>query len=289
VASDLTDHNVLLTGLPRSGTTLACELLNQLPDTVALDEPMTIGPMNEPASSTNARPDPELICDDIVRKLDDIRESIATSKTTHSAHVQGRVMGAKYDDTVDREGLRTGLYTRGEIRIDKPLSPSFLLITKHPAAFTALLETLAPRFRVYAMVRNPLAVWSSWQTIRFNVRDGHHGAAERIDYELAETLASIRDRIDRQFHLLTWFYERFSTLLPDDRVIRYESLVESRGKALQAITPGASTLDEPLENRNDAAVYDRREMRLLAERLLSTEGPYWDFYSKESVRQLIDD
>jgi len=29
----------LLTGLPRSGTTLVCALLNRLPDTVALSEP----------------------------------------------------------------------------------------------------------------------------------------------------------------------------------------------------------------------------------------------------------
>ena len=35
-----TDPCMLLTGLPRGGTTLACELLNHLPDVRALDEPM---------------------------------------------------------------------------------------------------------------------------------------------------------------------------------------------------------------------------------------------------------
>jgi hypothetical protein len=33
--------NVVLTGLPRSGTTLVCRLLNKLPDTVALHEPLS--------------------------------------------------------------------------------------------------------------------------------------------------------------------------------------------------------------------------------------------------------
>jgi hypothetical protein len=33
-------ENVLLTGLPRSGTTLMCHLLNKLPHSVALHEPM---------------------------------------------------------------------------------------------------------------------------------------------------------------------------------------------------------------------------------------------------------
>ena len=32
-------RDVLLTGLPRVGTTLACHLLNTLPDAVGLDEP----------------------------------------------------------------------------------------------------------------------------------------------------------------------------------------------------------------------------------------------------------
>ena len=34
-------RNVALTGLPRSGTTLTCHLLNKLPNSVALHEPMS--------------------------------------------------------------------------------------------------------------------------------------------------------------------------------------------------------------------------------------------------------
>jgi broad-specificity NMP kinase len=35
-------RNVLITGTPRSGTTLVCSLLNKLPDIVALHEPMNV-------------------------------------------------------------------------------------------------------------------------------------------------------------------------------------------------------------------------------------------------------
>ena len=35
-------RNVLITGTPRSGTTLLCSLLNKVPDTVALHEPMNV-------------------------------------------------------------------------------------------------------------------------------------------------------------------------------------------------------------------------------------------------------
>ena len=37
------NRNLIITGIPRSGSTLACSLLNRLPDVVALNETMNIG------------------------------------------------------------------------------------------------------------------------------------------------------------------------------------------------------------------------------------------------------
>ena len=36
----MNSYNVILTGIPRAGTTLSCVLLNKLPNTIALVEPM---------------------------------------------------------------------------------------------------------------------------------------------------------------------------------------------------------------------------------------------------------
>jgi len=36
-----TAQDILITGLPRSGTTLTCHLLNKLPNSVALHEPLS--------------------------------------------------------------------------------------------------------------------------------------------------------------------------------------------------------------------------------------------------------
>lgn len=41
----LRNHNLLLTGMPRSGTTLLCSLLNEMADTVALVEPIAFVPV----------------------------------------------------------------------------------------------------------------------------------------------------------------------------------------------------------------------------------------------------
>jgi hypothetical protein len=281
--------------VPRSGTTLACELLNRLPDTVALDEPMKVelltGHPRRPGvywEPSDQPPDQTLICDRIERFLREMRRSIETRNTAISHQIDGRVSGElRMSDDYGDTGLRTALATREEIRIDKPLSPAFLLLAKHPAAFAAIAETASKRFPVFAVVRNPIFVLTSWQTVPILVREGHHPVAERIEPRLGEALARIEDRLDRQLHLLAWFFDKFRAHLPRSRIISYESIVASGGSALSAITDEAAPLDESLESRNRAELYDCDLMRRLGERLLATDGPYWDFYTRESVEFLL--
>jgi hypothetical protein len=288
-------RDVLLTGLPRSGTTLACELLNGVPDTVALDEPMDVelltGHRRRPGvywEPSDEPPDQTAICDRIARFLGEMRHSIETRNTAISHQVDGRVSGAtRMSGDHGETGLRTALATRQEIRIDKPLSPAFLLVAKHPAAFAAIVETASKRFPVFAVVRNPIFVLRSWQTVPILVREGHHPVAERIEPSLGEALARLEDRLDRQLHLLAWFFEKFRAHLPKSRIISYESIVASGGKALSAITDEAGGLSEALESRDRAELHDRNLIRMLGERLLATDGPYWDFYTRESVELLL--
>jgi hypothetical protein len=285
-------NNALLTGLPRSGSTLACELLNELPDTVALDEPMSVrsltgdAPKERPASGGEP-PDTDAICDEIERFLASTRDSLHQDRTAPSKHVGGQVSGRKITDDYADSGERVRVVSRGQITVEKPLTPAFLLVIKHPVAFTALLEPLVQRFDVYATVRNPLALLGSWQTVPLGVRDGRLPVAERIDFELERTLSEIEDPADRQLQILSWFFERYETFLPADHVIPYESIIATGGKALRSITDRASALEQPLQSRNTTAIYDREGMASLGERLLDSDGPYWNFYSRDSVSALL--
>jgi hypothetical protein len=277
--------------VPRGGTTLACELLNRVPDTVALNEPMTFEDMTgEPRrpgfrwTEEQRAPDPALACDRIASFIADARSSIATRGEAVSLHVGGEVIGKRMSDET---GARRDQAERTPIRIDKPLSERFVLVVKHPAAFAALLPSLLERFPVFAVVRNPLGVLASWQTVPLSLRNGRSQAAERLDVALAKQIAHTPDRTDRQLHLLDFFYGRLHAHLPAERIIRYEALVDSGGRALEPITPRARELDETLESRNRAPVYDEQEVRALADRLLASEGAYWRFYDREAVERLL--
>jgi len=307
----LSPSNILITGLPRSGTTLTCELLSSLPDTVALDEPLDRRQLlpdpqapdaglsqrlrrrirhsrEEGAAAVDASPD--AVAARVAEFIDRTRESALQRGVVRSKSVGGKVMGAKVSDERDEAGLRVRLVEVGEIAVGKPLTPDFVLAIKQCGGFTAVLETLAARFPVYALVRNPLSVLRSWRSVPMPIRDGRVPLAERLNPDLARALDRIGDPIDRQFHLLTWFYGSYQDLLPFKSVVAYEKIIATGGRALEVVCPAAAHLDRPLEDRNrrppDAD--EVATMKTLGGRLLDTDGPWWKFYTPAAVAALVD-
>src|SRR4051794_22852941 len=150
------ERNIVLTGPGRSGTTLACHLLNKLPEAIALAEPIT------PGKFEHLMPDVEAVCDGIERFYRRMRRMARTRGTVISKHVGGLVPD---NTTAVVNGTRQSVTERGEITIGKEVKPSFYLAVKQPGLFTALLPVLLKRFPCYAIVRNPLAKLASGSTL----------------------------------------------------------------------------------------------------------------------------
>ena len=276
-------RNVLITGTPRSGTTLLCSLLNKLPDTVALHEPMNVWDFSECR-------DGGAVTDRIENFCAETRKSLHEQGFAISKHVQGKIPDNVASDQVNRSGTRLRRTEHGRVVVDKPLSQDFTLAVKHPGAFSALLETLSKRFECYAIVRNPLATLASWNSLAWlPLKDGHSPIGEKLDVDLARDLAAKSDPIERQIHILEWFYDRFRHFLPEGALIKYEDLIASRGREIAKFFPTAAELDEDLSSKNVNKHYDRALMTDLGERLLQREGPLWNFYSKPDVESLLRD
>jgi Sulfotransferase family len=276
-------RNVLITGTPRSGTTLLCSLLNKLPDTVALHEPMNVWDFPNCA-------DANAIADVIDTFCADARQSLHEQGYAMSKHVGGHIPDNVAADQLNRRGTRLRHTEHGPVFVDKPLSENFVLAIKHPVAFSALLETLTERFECFAIIRNPLATLASWNSLAWlNVRQGHAPIGEKLDPKLRRELAAEPDAIERQFHILEWFYSRFRRILPDRAIMRYEDLVASRGRELAKFFPDAADFDENLSSKNANKFYDRALMIDLGEKLLRRKGVIWDFYRKQDVESLISE
>ena len=274
-------RNVLITGTPRSGTTLLCSLLNKLPDTVALHEPMNVWEFPN-------CPDAAAIADVIERFCRDTRKSLLEKGVAVSKHVGGLIPDNVAADQVNRSGTRLRHTEHGPVRIDKPLSEKFALAIKHPVAFTALLGTLSQRFECVAIVRNPLSMLASWNSLAWlNVRNGHAPIGEKLDPQLRQELAAQPDVFERQIHILEWFYKRFREFLPNNRILKYEDLIASHGSELRSFFPEAATLNENLVSKNVNKFYDKALMQELGEKLLRRSGIIWDFYDKSDVEKLL--
>jgi ribosome-associated protein YbcJ (S4-like RNA binding protein) len=139
------------------------------------------------------------------------------------------------------------------------------------------------------VIRNPLSVLGSWSTVAIPAHTGDANAAKRFDSSLAAQIEPVQDTVERQLRLLSWYYEKYQAALPEESILRYEDIVATGGKALRIVTPEAARLNEPLENKNRNKLYDSQLLRQLGRRLLHSAGAYWQFYSKESVEQLLQD
>lgn len=274
-------RNVLITGTPRSGTTLLCALLNKLPDTVALHEPMNVWDFPKCR-------DAGAVADVIEKFCGETRTSLREKGFAMSKHVGGKVPDNVAADKVNASGTRLRHTEHGPVYIDKPLSENFTLALKHPVAFSALLETLRNRFDCFAIIRNPLSTLASWNSLAWlNVGKGHAPIGEQLDEEFARQLAAEPDVIERQLHIIEWFYKRFRRFLPDNAIIKYEDLIDSGGRELARFFPAAADLQENLTSKNVNKFYDRAVMLELGQRLLKREGVIWDFYAKSDVENLL--
>jgi hypothetical protein len=274
-------RNIVLTGLPRSGTTLACHLLNRLPNTVALLEPM------EPDRFVGLLPDHGAVANAMERWFRKARRRALKEGEVVTRHVGGEIPDNPFEASRPGKELRKWLASKGKIEVGKDLERDFFLVVKDPPMFTALLPILAQRFPTFAVVRNPLAVLASWNSVDIPARQGRVPKAESYDPELVSRITAIEGRSERQICLLDWWCERFERFLPADRIVRYEDIVASGGRALAAIVPAAQGLDEPLLGRNTNEGYDRKDVAEIGKRLLKSNGAYWRFYTRESVEELL--
>ena len=271
----------LLSGVPRSGTSLCCRLAGSLPDTVALSEPIrreAFGGMDTPRGA----------CARIGDFAEQARARILAERRAPSVQVGGRLDDNRTASRQTDAGLRRLSGEWGELAIDKPLSARFTLLIKHNALFTALLPRLTESFSCLALVRNPLSVLASWQTVDLPVHRGRIPAGEELDRDLHRALEREPEVLGRQLIVLDWFFGQFHAHLDPENVIRYEEVVESGGLSLFRRLGHAGARPVVLKSRNDSALYDEAVVDTLLRALLHAGGRWTRFYSPADCERVAD-
>lgn len=268
-------RNVALTGLPRGGTTLACQLLGGCFDAVSLFEPMDV--------MTLATHDRDASLGDVAAFYRTSRASLLADGRARSKQSDGRVPDNPFD-APGADGRRPHVVEPGWISVPPPV-PGFTLVVKHNAAFAALLPELQRCFETVAIVRNPVAALGSWWSVDLPVSQGRAPAGERLDAALALRLAACSNAGERQIVLLDWFFRRF-TMLPRAHVVRYEDIVATDGQALFD-TLGLEPRERPrLHSRNMSRVYPLERDPATLEALLDYDGAWRGWYERDALARL---
>ena len=280
-----TPRNLLITGIPRSGTTLTCWLINQLPNAIALSEPMDVSKLTQTQDSVAS-----------LRQVGDFLAEVRDLALKHQP-LPGKVIrggGSNSFPSVVGGRRRSLVMPSANVKVNKVLNANFLLAVKHPNSFAALLPVLVRRFPCCATIRNPLSVLASWETVEAPVHEGHAPFAEAVDENLRTELAGLPTLIDRQVTLLDWYYRKFAATLHQDRILRYEDVITTNGTALSSIVPAATNLPamlaHPLESQNQNPIYENGSyIRRCAETLLEMEDHgCWRYYKKEEIVQVLE-
>lgn len=273
----MSGRDIVLTGVPRSGTTLCCQLVGRAADTVALFEPMEVDTLPQARIAAVAA---------IAGFFEASRDSLRDEGWAWSQQVGGTVPDNPFGEGLQPDGSRRREAERGRIAAGKPLTQRFTLAIKHNAAFAALLPELSLRFEAVAFVRNPMAVLASWQSVDLPVSRGRLPAGERLDPALAARLDAEPDATARQLAIVDWFFSRYAEHLPSERVLAYEDVVAGDGAALGAAL-GLALPRTPLRGRNANRMYRRDACAKLAERLLRDRGAWRRWYGDRDVEAVM--
>ena len=270
----LEGKNIILTGVPRSGTTLTCFLLSKIPDMVALNEPLRIGNIDSRQKALKK----------IRRFYNRTRTSLHESSEAMARATEGGISDNNFSS--GKDGRREKIVRKRLVKFDKEFSPTCTVAVKHNALFTILLKELKEIYPTYAIIRNPVAVLGSWNSVQVPVASGSVRAADILEPELNSELEKLDSIIERQLFILDWYFRRYMSL-NEEQVIKYEDIIESNGSILSRIHPGAGDLQEELNSRNKSKVYEYGQHSDLYDALLNSNNACWEFYSKDQARAIL--
>lgn len=267
-------NDIILTGPPRSGTTLSCFLLNKLPDTVALHEPMNLRMFPSKSEGLEATR----------QFFEEMRSSLLLDGSALAKVSGNTIPDNPFKQT--KGGKRESIVQKGRVHFDKPLSQNFQLLIKQNAHFTFMLPELTQHFRCFGIIRNPVSTLASWNSVQAPVSKGNLTVLKTLDPALYQSLEAIPDLLQRQVYLAHLLFQCYLDN-PAVQIIRYEDIVASGGKALSPINPAAGLLNEQLESKNRNALYESGLVDQIKEALLgATHQAYLNYYSVEDIARV---
>jgi hypothetical protein len=254
------DRNVLLTGIPRSGTTLLTALLDCPPTTVAIGEPQGLGALQKQYANDHSG-----FVQNLKKYFFDMRGVISNKKPFKD---RKSVNGKPLTNYVEGGGgQRTKSYQIADRQVDY-VEKDFHLVIKAPVIFTAILPTILAdkSYKVIAIIRNPISTILSWNSIEFPISKGRLPAGEGYWPELGEVTGATYSIVEKQARIWELFARRYIEHQSEITLLKYEDVVYNPKAVSDMLSMPFSNIE--IENMNNNPVYDSSIVSNIKESLL---------------------
>lgn len=258
-------HNILITGIPRSGTTLTNALIDSLPDCVALNEPLWQAQQDfggNPVKFAN------WLAEDFARIRGHLHKEhpVPDRRTPEGKAITNFFAGDKPAEDHSMMML-----------IKAGLPEYFTLAMKHNALYMACLPEIAFHLEltIIALIRHPVHTIASWRRLNLPISQGKlpHGATYWP--ELHAISESNDELLIKQVKIYDLMCERLHDMRGAVRVLPYETLIDTPELLCRAIGHDGP-LDTSMIKQNQTTIA-KEEHNLIANAVLK-HGKHWQHF-----------
>jgi len=260
---------MLLTGIPRSGSTLLLKLITDYKHVVGLDEPNWLKEIRQLSEI-------DQIPIEMNRNIEFLREQVYMGKPVYMN------FGIGTGELTDNHFCRT---ENGVIKTKQ--SQQVILdsstynkawVIKSNIFITALLKQFihSNYFRVIVTVRDPVAVIKSWRSLNFSLSRGKSMIAEKFD-KASIVKIDTDDVMVKQVLLLDWMFKKYYENINHISILKYEEFIEN--PSIIQNTLNFCTVNEKvsLQSRNDNEIYNHTETNKI-KACLTKYGKYYEYF-----------
>ncbi|MFK8012614.1 MAG: sulfotransferase domain-containing protein [Marinicellaceae bacterium] len=209
-------NNYLITGIPRSGTSLFLNLVDN-GNRLCFSEPPWLKNLREKSNDGNQ------LAFYLKEKIQTLRDDIHNNK---SIEIVFKINSKKVPDNYFSRNANNTTKTRKikPVILDNKYS-HYDFIIKANALFTANIKQLLndKAWKIIPIVRDPLAVIMSWRSVKIASSQGRVKVNEKFSKDLIK-IGQQKPLLKRQVLLLDWYFQQFE-IFDKSNVVFYEDLI----------------------------------------------------------------
>jgi hypothetical protein len=218
----MSKNTTLITGIPRSGTSLVLKLIYLDSSNICFSEPTFI---KEIKAISKSKKD---ISDNLNKKIIEIRDCIKGGKPLEFRVGKDDKISDNYFTKACNNTTRKKTSKFKKIILKKKFSQNKIFI-KNNLLFTSCIAELSKQYKIIAIIRNPISIIQSWQSLDLPISKGVVKSGLKYSSSL-KNISGDEGLLIKQIKIIDWFYNQY--LVNKVTLIKYENFIESPKESL---------------------------------------------------------